>query len=291
MKRITAMLLAAMCLCSCAPEGNNDDAGITVYTSFYGMYDLTKMIAGEAAEVKLLMPPGIEAHDWEPGTTDMLELGSADIFVYSGDDMEPWAQRVSENVGNASLKIVVASEGIEPLSQNGAHTDPHVWLNPQNAIVQLKNITDAMCEKDGQNAEYYLENFEKAKEELGELDEEYKAAAAGFSDKEIIVTHGAFAYLCEAYGLEQRMLEGLSGESDPSAAAMSELIDYMKKQGKRAIFYVKAEGAGAAESIAAETGAEMYPLDPFENGDGERGYCEVMRENLETLQRALGSNE
>lgn len=290
MKKMLIILAGILMLCSCMPEENDDSGKMTVYTSFYGMYDFAKTIAGDCAEVDVLMPSGVEVHDWEPSASDMIALGEADVFVYSSAEMEAWAEEVCRNAENENMSIVVASEGVTELSEDSGHTDPHVWLNPKNAIIQLGNITDAFCEKDPENEEYYRANFENARTRLTELDNEYAEAVAEFSDSEIIITHGAFAYLCDAYGLSQRMLEGLNGESDPSAASMRELIDYMRENDKKTIFYISAEGEGAAASVAAETGAELYPLDPFENGTG-KSYCEVMKENLEILKKALGNNE
>ncbi len=290
MKKIFAAFLAVLMLCSCAQQ-KPDDGRMTVYTSFYVMYNFTKMIAGDRADVKELIPPGVEAHDWEPGTSDMIALSNADVFVYNGADMEPWAESIIGSIDSKNLKTIEAGEKIAKINEDGKSVDPHVWLNPKNAIAELEKITEGLCEKDPKNAEFYRRNLETAKSEIVQTDSEYRQETEKFSDKEIIVTHGAFAYLCAEYGLTQHMLEGLSGESDPSAASVRDIIDYMKQNNKKAIFYVSSEGSKLAENIVAETGASLYPLDTFENGADGKSYVQVMRENLENLKKALKNDE
>ena len=289
MKRIFIIGIFLMLLAGCSGEPVQEDK-FTVYTSFYGMYDFTRMIAGDKADIYELIPAGVEAHDWEPGTEDMIGISNADVFVYSGMDMEPWAEKIIESAGNEKLIAVEASKGIEPLEE-GKNTDPHVWLNPQNALIQMENITQALCEADSENAQIYRGNLENVRKKIEELDKKFKEATDTFEDKEIIVTHGAFGYLCSAYGLNQYAIEGLTGESDPSSSSMREIIDYMNNNNKKSLFYVKAEGDKLAEAIASETGAQIFELNPFE-GDAEgKDYFEVMNENLENMKEALGGNE
>lgn len=289
MKKLFIIPLLAAMLCGCFKTAEDNDK-FTVYTSFYGMYDFAKMIAGDRAEIKELIPSGVEAHDWEPGTGDMIALSEADVFIYSGMDMEPWAESILESVDNEELTVIEASKGIKGL-ENGKATDPHVWLNPNNALTELENITEGLALADSENAEYYRNNFNEVKNKITELDQNFIEMAESIEDKEIIVTHGAFGYLCDAYGFKQYTIEGLSGESDPSSAAVRDVIDYMKTNNKKALFYIEAEGDKLAKTISAETGAELYTLNPFENGAENKDYFTVMNENLENLKDALGKDE
>lgn len=289
MKKIFIISLIITLLGGCTQSIEKEDK-CTVYTSFYGMYDFVQMIAGDKAQIKQLIPSGVEAHDWEPGTGDMINLSEADVFVYSGMNMEPWVEKVLGSINNENLVIVEASNGINALEE-GKNTDPHVWLNPNNALIELKNITDGLILADGENADFYRNNFETVKVKITELDSKFKEATAKLTDNEIIVTHGAFGYLCDAYGLTQRTIEGLTGESDPSSAAIRDIIDYMNNNGKKALFYIKSEGDKIAETISNETGATLYTLNPFENGADNKDYFEVMNENLENIKEALGKNE
>ncbi len=285
MKRIIAILTALFLLSGCADVQVDTDK-ISVCTSFYAVYNFTKMITGDRADVKLMIPDGVEAHDWEPGVLDMIELNKADVFIYNGMGMEPWVEKIISGVENANLIVVEASEGVLAL-ENNEHTDPHIWLDPKNVMIELENICDALILADSENADFYKENLEASKQKLLELDKEFSEAVSGFDEKEIVVTHGAFSYLSKAYGIEQYMIEGISGESDPSSAAMRDAIERIKSKENRAIFYVASESDKVAKVIADEADAKVYPLNPFENGASGSDYFEVMRENLLVLKEAL----
>ena len=289
MKKILTTLFVIFALCGCADNTPQKDA-FTVYTSFYAMENFAEMIAGDKAEIVSLIPPGVEAHDWEPSVQDMIGLENADIFIYNGLDMEPWAEDILSGISNKNLLAVRASDGITPLSE-GSASDPHCWLNPENAQIELSNIADALCKKDPANAEYYRANFNAAKVKIDELDKAFSDTAAQISDKELIVTHGAFAYLCDAYGFRQYSIEGTAGESDPSSAAIREVIDYIKSSDKTAVFYIESEGDKQAKAISEQTGVALFPLNPFEGGSADKDYFEVMTENLESIRSAFLSNE
>ena len=128
MKKIFAAFLAVLMLCSCAQQ-KPDDGRMTVYTSFYVMYNFTKMIAGDRADVKELIPPGVEAHDWEPGTSDMIALSNADVFVYNGADMEPWAESIIGSIDSKNLKTIEAGEKIAKINEDGKSVDPARFID------------------------------------------------------------------------------------------------------------------------------------------------------------------
>ena len=281
MKKLFTIFMCLIFMAGCSKSAKKEDDFI-IYTSFYGMSNFAEMIAGDKADVRVLIPEGIEAHDWEPGTSDMIALNYADIFIYNGMGMEPWVESVLNGVSESDLIIVNASDGIKKIEG-----DPHVWLNPQNASIEMENIANALIKVDKENEDYYLANLENVKEKLNELDKNFKETTSSLSDKEIIITHGAFGYLCDAYGLSQYEIEGLNGESDPSTATMREVIDYMNKNSKKAMFYIASEGDKIAKTICNETGAKMYSLNTFESGSENKDYFEIMNENLQNIKNAL----
>lgn len=289
MKKIFIALFAFLILCGCSANKSEKDT-FTIYTSFYAMENFAEIIAGDKAEITSLVPPGAEAHDWEPSTGDMIGLETADIFIYNGLGMEPWADDILSGISNKNLLVVKASDGIAPLSDASA-TDPHCWLNPKNALTELSNITSALCEKDPENAEYYKANLSAATEKIENIDKAFSDTAAQISDKELIVTHGAFAYLCDAYGFKQYAIEGTTGESDPSSAAMRDVIDYIKNNSKTAVFYIESEGDKLAKNLSEQTGAALFPLNPFEGGTSDKDYFEAMNENLANIRSAFLGNE
>lgn len=288
-------LILTLLLSSCGADVQNSDNSdkAVVYTSFNAMYQITKEIAGDKADVECLMPSGAEPHDWEPSAGDIVKLQKADIFVYSSDDMETWVSDVL-NSAKSGLDVVEASKDITEIDvdvhenddghSHGGH-DPHVWLDPKNAVVQAQSITDELCKTDSENADYYKQNLAVFKEKAENLDNEYKQVLQNAKTKYIIVSHEAYGYLCNAYGLEQIGIEGVMADSEPSPAKMAEIVNFAKEHN---IKYVFAENSGdtkLADTAANEIGGEVLVLSPFESGSED--YFTVMENNLQVLKKAL----
>ncbi|MDO4569103.1 MAG: zinc ABC transporter substrate-binding protein, partial [Planctomycetia bacterium] len=162
--------------------------------------------------------------------------------------------------------------------------DPHVWLSPKLAKVELKNICDFLVDLDPDNAEFYRENYEKCAAECDRLDEEFRAVVESLQDKRIIVTHQAFGYLCREYGLEQIPLEGYSPYSEPTPAQMMSVADFIKKSHIHTIFITQGENDATAKTLANSTGVKIEVLDPIESISEGKDYFSLMRANCKALE-------
>ncbi len=277
---------------------------LSVYASFYPMYDFAAKVGGDKVTVVNMVPAGMEPHDWEPAASDIVGLENADVFIYNGAGMEHWVDKVLETLSNKDLTAVNASEGLTLLE--GHHDeeegeeehgedeefDPHVWLSPLNAKAQMEKIKNALVAADPDNAAYYEENFAKYAAEFDALDTEFKQALEPLSNKAIVVSHQAFGYLCTAYGLTQESIEGLSPDSEPDPARMAEIIDFVKENKVSTIFFEELVSPKVAETIASATGAVTEVLSPIEGLTDEQiaagaDYFSVMRQNLAALVKAL----
>lgn len=307
-KAIVSMLVILAALCSCSSYNIKTGSGkITVYTSFYTMYDFTSKIGGDKVNVTNMIPPGMEPHDWEPSPKDIAGLSAADMFVYSGAGMEGWVDKVLGSINNDSLVVVETSKGIpveksyyvhEETEQENQHShgddeyDPHVWLNPLYAKIQMKAIKEGLIQVDPDNRQYYEENYNFYAEKLDELDKKYRETIGSFSRKELVVSHAAYGYLCSAYGLEQVALEGITSGSEPDPGKMTEVIDFVSEHGVRVIFFDGFSSSKVADTVARETGARTAVLNPLEGISAEdlkagKDYFSVMEENLKALADAL----
>lgn len=278
-----------------------------VFTSFYVMEDFAKKIGGERVEVTNMIPAGTEPHDWEPTAMGIVQLETADLFVYNGAGFEPWLDKITSVLENDSIVFVETAKEVT-LIKGHAHShghddedkhddddevmDAHVWLNPLNAKLQLLAIRDALVALDPEHADYYQSNFDAAATEIDAIDLAYKEAVEAFTTKEIIVAHEAYGYLCEAYGLTQLGIEGLNSESEPTPARMAELTDYAKKKNISVIFFENLASPKVADALAREIGARTMVLSPIEGLTKEeiaagKDYFSVMRDNLEALKEAL----
>lgn len=304
---LVLLLMSALILSGCGNAkvntqssniGSSADSGkkLTVYTSFYPMYDLTKKIGGDKINLKNLVPAGTEPHDWEPTPSDMGNLEKADVLIYNGAGMESWMDKVLKSINNKKLVTVEASKGLKLLgnpdkNENSAY-DPHVWLNPMLAKQEMEAIKNALVNADSANKEYYEKNFNENAFKLDQLDQDYKKTITGLSKKDIIVAHQAFSYLCSAYGLNQVAIEGLAADSEPSPARMAEIVNFAKEKQLKYIFFEELVSPKVAQTIAKETGATATVLSPLEGlseTDQKAGkdYFSVMRDNLEVLKKAL----
>ncbi len=295
-KIIILVLTAGICLAGLAAcqkpalESSPNDK-LKVVTSFYVLADFAQKIGAEHVEVINLVPPGAEPHDWEPQTSDLVLLESADLLIYNGAGLEHWLDKVVTSLDNQALALVEASQGIELLATSQME-DPHVWLDPNNVRQMLATIAAALADQAPAYAADFAAAYSKYEKMLTELDQEYRQSLAELERREIIVAHEAFGYLARAYGLEQIAIEGLASESEPDPARMAEIVELARQYDVRVIFYEDLTSPKIAETIAREVGARTDVLNPLEGltaAQIARGedYFSVMRQNLVALLDAL----
>ena len=302
---IAAALLAAAVLvfvaacgtASPAPAGTAPE--IRVVASFFPMYDLARKVAGDRAQVSLLVTPGAEPHSWEPAAADIVRLERADLFVYNGAGMEHWAQDVLQALTNKEIVTVEASAGLPLIKggdpdHEGEGFDPHVWLSPPNAKLQMANIRDGLSKADPDGIAVYEANYERYAAEMDKLDTEYQKALAPYAGREIIVAHEAFGYLCAAYGLVQVPVEGLTPDTEPDPARVAEIIRLASVHKVQVIFFEETASSKVAQVIADEIGARVDVLSPVAALDTDRvtageDYFSLMRDNLDALVAALAA--
>lgn len=303
---ISSVLVVAT-LVGCTNKADSDAGKLNVMASFYPMADFAQKVGGNKVKVTNMVPSGSEPHDWEPSATDIKNLEKADVFVYNGAGMEHWVSSVLKSLDNNKLIKVEASKGIT-LLKGKAHThddeehvdddeeeneiDPHVWLNPLNAKAEMKNIKDALVKADKKNKSYYEKNYQKYAAKFDKLDKKYRESLANTKSKKVIVAHEAFGYLCNAYGLTQVGIEGLSADSEPSAERMKEIVAFAKANNIKTIFFEELVSPKVAKAIAKEVGAKTKVLNPLEGlskSDIKKGkdYFSVMETNLSSLVAAL----
>lgn len=306
---VCACTLSLSLLTGCGTQPADTAAGdgrLRVLTSFYPMYDFACKIGGDCIDVTNMVPSGTEPHDWEPSTNDLKNLEKADVFIYNGADMEPWADDLLVSRSD-TLRVVEVSENVELRTTDGEHEhahehedadhhhgdfDPHVWLDPENAKIEMEAIRDALCAADPENSTVFQSNYEKYAAELDALDAEFREKLAPLPNRTIVVAHEAFGYLCDAYGLTQVGIEGLSPDSEPDPGRMAEVIDFVREHSISTIFFEELVSPKVAEAIASETGAQAKMLSPLEGLSDEQAaagadYFSVMHDNLAALMEAL----
>lgn len=288
------LIIAISLLVGCANDNitkKDTDGKLVVYTSFYPQYYLAKKIGKDKIDIHSIVPNGVEPHDFEPSMKQIKEVQNANIVVYNGADMEHWMDKLLETIDKKEVDIINSSEFVELVKLEG-RPDPHIWLDPLNMDKIGLEIKNSLVKMDEKNQEFYEKNYAELSSKLQKLNEEYEAVLKDKKRDTILVSHSAFTYITEKYGIEQISVTGISPEEEPSPKVISELIDIAKTKELEYIFLETLASPKTADIIAEEAKLEVLTLNPLEGltkkeeNNGE-DYISIMEKNLENLKKAL----
>ncbi|TAL23212.1 MAG: zinc-binding protein [Nitrospirae bacterium] len=304
---LIACLAVMVSSCAKKAEKQQEVKKLTVVTTLFPLYDFAKNIGGQYADVSLLLPPGVEPHGFEPRPEDILKINKAGVFIFTGEHMEPWADKILKGIDNKSLIIVDSSKGITLIEESGEddrghenkgkieqESDPHIWLDFGNAQKMVDNILGGFIKADEANADAYRKNAEQYKAMLSALDTKFREGLASCSSKYFIHGgHYAFGYMAGRYGLNYiSAYHGFAPDSEPSAKRLAELVKKMKKHNVRHVFYEELVSPRVADTIAKETGANLLRLHAAHNitrEDWNKGvtFAGLMKQTLMNLKTGL----
>lgn len=264
---------------------------IIVIASFYPLYEFTKEVGGDKVDALALVPLGIEPHDWEPTIKDLQKMQQADLIVINGAGFESWVNDLDSI--NSDVVIVDTSKGISTLENkleigHKTFVNPHIWLNPVMAKIQVENIAEALIEIDPSNKEYYRKNTDSYILQLDELDNKIKDELSQCKKKDFISFHNAFTYFADQYGLVQHsILESNEPDVEPTSQNLENVIKLAKDLGINVIFTEESVDARTSQVIANEINGKVSILSPLEIGDRNTDYIEKMEQNLLHLKEGL----
>lgn len=309
-KRISTILILSLIMIftfGCSSVNNQvpvNNGKLKVIATLFPQYDFVKEIAKDKVDVSLLLPPGVESHAYEPTPQDMADIKNADMFIYTGEYMEPWALKIASNIKSEKLIIVDASKNVNFIEDDDhddydhGGKDPHIWLDPIYAQKMVDNIVEGLIKADKENKEYYIKNGEDYKKKLGVLNEKFvEAFQKTKSNKIIYGGHFAFGYFAERYNLEHiSPYNGFTPDAEPTPKRIIELIKNIESAGIKTIYYEELIDPKVSKILSKETGAKMLMLhgahnlskDELESGIS---YIDIMEGNLERLKEGLGYNE
>ncbi len=305
MKRLICALSAVLLLLAgCGPEMTADSGKLKVVATIFPSYDFARIIGGDRAQVSLLLTPGRESHSYEPSTGDVIEIDGCGVFVWTGEYMEPWVPGLLAGLDGSPTAVDVSAgihmaeeddgDGHEDHDHHGY--DPHIWTSPVNCLKVADNILAAMTADDPENAGYYQKNAESLKAELTALDAELRAVTSSAETKKIY--HGgrfSMGYFVREYGLDwEAAYDSCSSDTEPSVRRICDMIDEMRAQGAKVVFYEELSNNSVAKLIADETGAKPLLLHSCHNlsqEEWDRGetYISLMKNNIDNLREALAT--
>lgn len=306
-------LLLCLCLilsgCSARETEKKDSSKLQIVCTNFPAYDFAREIAGDRAQIKLLIKPGAEVHSYEPAPKDVIAIQESDLFICNGGESEAWVESlVGENVNALRMMdcvetVAESGEGIYAAEDEHDHEhddgeeeelDEHVWTTPGNAAKICYALCDKLCELDQENANEYMLNYEVYNAKLMELDIEiHTTVLNGVRDTLVFADRFPMRYFTREYGLKYyAAYPGCASQTEPSAKTVAFLIDHVREEKIPAVLYMEFSNEKMADVICEDTGCEKLPFysahsvtaRQFEDGVT---YLDLMRMNIETLKEAL----
>ncbi len=293
------------------PESlNTEGHSFRVVASFFPYAEFAREIAQENASIITLVPSGVEPHDFEPTPRDIEKLYQADVVIINGAGIDAWAEKLSPELIRRGIRVVRMADTVDLLpSQNeqsddtvsgegnvGGHDestfDPHFWLDPVLAKIQVQRIIETFSEADPVHKEQYESHGAAMSQELQSLHEEYTSGLHECRLRSVITSHDAFTYLAKRYTLEVISIAGLSPNTEPSPKRLVEIANVVRERNIGYIFFETLSSPKLSQTLARETGVETLVFNPIEGGMmDENGvsetYFSLMRQNLNHLRIAL----
>ncbi|MBQ1335909.1 MAG: zinc ABC transporter substrate-binding protein, partial [Selenomonadaceae bacterium] len=287
-------LLAALCLIltgcgagntdSSSQNATDKDGKFHIVTTFYPMYiDAINIAKGidDVTVTNMTKPQTGCLHDYQLTTEDMKTLEKADALIANGAGMENFLDKVIKEQKN--LKVIDASKGME-LLKDGDEENPHVWLSVTADIQQVRNITEQLKAADPKHADAYQANADAYIAKLEALKKEMHEALDNVPHKDIVTFHEAFPYFAKEFGLHILTVIEREPGSEPTPAELQAVIEQVKPLTAKVLFTEPQYSPDAAKTIARETGARIYTLDPVVTGEAKESamdaYLTTMRKNM-----------
>jgi zinc transport system substrate-binding protein len=315
------LLLIILFLSACgaaSDEKGAKDGKLDVYTTVYPIEDFTKKIGGEHVEVHSIYPPGADEHTFEPSQKDMIKMADGDVFFYVGMGLEGFVEKSKTILENEDVKVVPVSKGIDIEHEENGHeeehaedehghtedkhaegdhghehdVDPHIWLNPEYSKHMAEVIAETLSKEMPEHKDEFQSNLKNLNGELDALDAEFEKMATTAPNKTFYVSHAAYSYWEERYGIHQEAIAGLNTSDEPSQQELKKIIDQAKKDDVQYILFEQNVSSRLTEVVQKELGAKSLHLHNLsvlteKDRDENEDYFSLMRQNIETLKKAL----
>ncbi|KAF6638306.1 metal ABC transporter substrate-binding protein [Pantoea sp. EKM10T] len=297
-RKITMMLLSAL-LTTLMATSSYAAEKFKVVTTFTVIADMAKNVAGDAAEVTSITKPGAEIHEYQPTPGDIKRAQGAQLIMANGLNLERWFERFYQHLDG--VPEVIVSAGVKPIGigegpYNGK-PNPHAWMSPDNALIYVDNIRDALVKYDPAHAETYRQNAAAYKQKItAALDPLRQQIADIPEDKRWMVTsEGAFSYLARDLGMKELYLWPVNADQQGTPQQVKKVIDQVKKNAIPAVFSESTVSDKPARQVARETGAHyggVLYVDSLSNAQGPvPTYLDLLRVTTETLAQGIKAGE
>ena len=294
MRHFSLLLILIITLTSCVgrPASPSEMAAPVILTSTTFLADIARNVAGGRVEIESLLPVGTDPHSYQPTPQDVTKIEHSKLLIINGAEYEHFLEPLLKSAGG-EREVIEASAGINP-GEEAQGVDPHMWLDPNNVIVYVENIREALTHFDPEGAAVYQSNAEAYAAELKRLDTWIVEQVAQIPPgrKLLITNHEALGYFAERYGftIAGAVIESFSTDASPSAQQMSALIDQIKSSGAPAIFLDASDNPALASQTASETNARIITdlhLESLTDGPPAATYVDMLKHNVTQIVNAL----
>ncbi|MCG1026937.1 zinc ABC transporter substrate-binding protein [Virgibacillus halodenitrificans] len=296
------IILLSIGTVACSQQKENADDQLTIYASIYPIQFAIEQIGGDRVNTNTIYPPGVDAHTYEPTSKTMTSLAESNAFIFLGAGMEAFAEKAADALAKQEVELVELGnhEELFHTEQRQEHThddghhhgdhNPHIWLDPQRMIKMTELIKDELIKLQPSSEKYFTENFNTLKQELMELDKLYTEKLENKQDKQIMVSHAAYSYWEDRYGIKQIAINGLSSNDEPSQKELTQIIDQAKKFDINYIVFEQNSSNRVTEIIQKQLGAEavtIHNLAVLTDTDikNDENYLTIMKQNLKVLNQ------
>ncbi len=270
MLAFVALASLAVPLLGACGGGDDDDSRVSVVATTTQIGALVREVAGDRVELTVLLAAGADAHDYEPSPKAVAQIKDAKLVLMNGIGLDEWLEDIVS--GAEAERVVVVTEGIEV--RDGDHAgeedgeshdhgegDPHVWHDPANVKVMVRNIVAALSEADPAQADAFNSNSDAYIAKLADADAQIKTMidAIPEANRKVVSNHDSFGYFFDRYGLEfaGAIIPGTSKDTQPSAKDLADLTELIKREGVKAILAEEEIDPKVARQLAADTGVKI----------------------------------
>ncbi|RIL70648.1 ABC transporter substrate-binding protein [Staphylococcus devriesei] len=319
MKKLVYIILimcVSVVLTACSSEHytHNEKDRITtknkmnIYTTVFAFESFTKQIGGKYVNVDTIYPPGADTHTYEPSQREMINIAKSDLFIYSSDNLDSVAKKITKSMNNDNMKLAVAEglnhdelldedhdhdeHGHEHHSHEEGSHDPHVWLDPVLDKQMSEKIKNDLVKRDPNHKAYYEQNYKQLNKDLTDLDKELKRITANPKRDKVVISHDSLGYLAHRYHFEQEGVSGMNNE-EPSQKGILALVKNINNTKQPYILYEQNITSKITDIIRDETNAEpvrfnnLSVLSKSQANDESLTFQSIMKENIHSLDKAL----
>ena len=286
-------------------NGNKNAEKISIVTTNFPAYDFVRAVTGDTANIKMLVKPGQEIHEFEPTPKDIIDIQNSQLFIYTGGESDEWVEDIINSINSANtqslkmmdvVKVVKEEtvEGMETEETEEAEDDEHVWTSIKNAIKIISHIKDELIKIIPENKHAFEENAQNYIRKLADLDSKFQETVSTGNRKTIVFgDRFPFRYFVDDYDLKYfAAFPGCSEQTEASSKTIAFLIEKIKAENIPVVLKTEASSDNIAKTIAKETGAKILTFNAAHNISADdfragRTYADIMEDNLQVLEEAL----